>query len=352
MKKEIMIVTVFLAILIMLPMGTYVSQGRTEDSLSPPQLSIVNPGPSTNPSKWNASSTVRDLGSSNFLFFDNETTVGSTFFMNITIATNDTAALYGWGVGLVYDNTTLQFMSAFLPTDHVFDGAAKLGYTIIKPSAIPEDINDTFSILKWGASYIMGEDVWTFNGTGQLCQLQFRIRSTNVSSKFSFDPEWTAMYYWPAGQEIPQLGTGTFTYGIAPKPPLIGQPVQTPASNVQDGQPVRIQVNVTGVDAPVQNVTLYYTNDTTWFDEEMVFNSTTSLWEEEIPGFAITTNVNYKIVAFDNNGNMAVNDNQSAFYEYTVVPEFSGFAIFAIFAAVSFAAAMVAIKRKSRIAVR
>ncbi|MEM2105262.1 MAG: hypothetical protein QXV21_02170, partial [Candidatus Bathyarchaeia archaeon] len=34
-------------------------------------ISITNPGPDSYPTRWNASTTVRDLGTSNFIFYSN-----------------------------------------------------------------------------------------------------------------------------------------------------------------------------------------------------------------------------------------------------------------------------------------
>jgi hypothetical protein len=45
-------------------------------------------------------------------------------------------------------------------------------------------------------------------------------------------------------------------------------------------------------------------------------------WEGEIPGLPGGTNVTYKIIAYDNAGNLAVNDNAGHYYLYTVLPEF------------------------------
>jgi hypothetical protein len=84
--------------------------------------------------------------------------------------------------------------------------------------AVPEAVNITHAILKGGASYIMGDNVWTFNGTGTLAQLQFKIirevneTSPEVRSYFSYDPSWTKVYYGPSGQETPDFAKGLFVY--------------------------------------------------------------------------------------------------------------------------------------------
>ncbi len=184
------------------------------------QFSIINPGPSSYPSRWNASSTVRNYDANNFTFYSNETGVDSTFFMNVTV-TNVTN-LFGWGIGITYDNTTLQFIKAWLPPDNVFAGAVDAGATLITPSVVIAPIDATHQEIQWGASYIIPTPPWDFNGTGTLAQVEFQIiaevnsTNTQVSSSFTFDPAWTGVYFYPTGTEVPTLNTANFVYAWAP----------------------------------------------------------------------------------------------------------------------------------------
>jgi outer membrane protein assembly factor BamB len=190
----------------------------------PPIISILNPGPESYPSGWNASSTVRYVGTPDFVFYSNETSLGSTFFVNITV-TNVTD-LYAWGIGLVYDNTTLQFVNAWLPTDNVFNGATASGGTLIEAPAVVDTVplNSTYAILKWGCTFIQGSENWCFNGSGTLGQIEFKIIGAansmmpQITSTFTFDPDWTTLIYWPITYSLtydaraPLLGTGSFAY--------------------------------------------------------------------------------------------------------------------------------------------
>ncbi|MEM2151460.1 MAG: hypothetical protein QXR45_03750 [Candidatus Bathyarchaeia archaeon] len=54
----------------------------------------------------------------------------------------------------------------------------------------------------------------------------------------------------------------------------------------------------------------------------MNLNLTKVLYEAIIPGQEANTLVKYKIIAYDNAGNFAVEDNNMAYYAYTVIPEF------------------------------
>lgn len=103
--------------------------------------------------------------------------------------------------------------------------------------------------------------------------------------------------------------------------PTIGTPSRMPEGNVESDQKVRVLVNVTDSLSGVKDVTLSYDlNDTAvWVDLPMTFNSTTGLYEAAIPGESAYPLVRYKIMAHDNVGNQAVNDNQGDYYTYHVI---------------------------------
>ena len=100
----------------------------------------------------------------------------------------------------------------------------------------------------------------------------------------------------------------------------------SPSGDVYANQNVTVSVNVT--DNPggsgVKNVTLSYTvNNATWNDVSMSLNATSGLWAGIIPGQINGTLVQYKIRAFDNAGNLAINSNAGAYFSYLVIPEFT-----------------------------
>ncbi|MCX8171296.1 MAG: hypothetical protein N3E47_04930 [Candidatus Bathyarchaeota archaeon] len=105
--------------------------------------------------------------------------------------------------------------------------------------------------------------------------------------------------------------------------PLIGTLAQNPpADNVQPFQNVTVWVNVTDHESGVKNVTLSYSvDDYSWVNVSMTLNSTTWLYEAVIPGHSAGTLVKYKIIAYDNAGNFRIEDNNAAYYTYTVIPE-------------------------------
>jgi len=107
--------------------------------------------------------------------------------------------------------------------------------------------------------------------------------------------------------------------------PQITDITQEPQTNVQPDQVVKVTANVTDTESGVKNVTLWYTVDdgVTWESVEMAFNTTTGLWEAEIPGQSQNAQVKYKLEAYDNAENLTTEDNAGEYYTYTVVNEYA-----------------------------
>jgi len=122
-----------------------------------------------------------------------------------------------------------------------------------------------------------------------------------------------------------------FSTDLGPKPmeditpPVIGVPIQDPPPEmVMPYQNVTVSVNITDAESGVRNATLQYNlnSSATWSTVIMSYNSTSSLYYAKILGQSEGTYVKYKIVAYDNADNMAVEDNAGQYYGYTVIPEF------------------------------
>jgi len=106
-----------------------------------------------------------------------------------------------------------------------------------------------------------------------------------------------------------------------------------PEGDVEPNQKVKFMVNVTDSISGVKNVTLSYNLNIsiTWIDLPMTFNSTTGFYEATIQVQHANVFVKYKIIAYDNAGNIKVEDNAGQYYIYTVIPEFSSTLILAMF---------------------
>lgn len=206
-SKEILLLKTFSLVLLSL-LACYIEPAR--GLYQKPAFSIVNPGLDGYPSKWTASNVIRYLGTSVFTFYSNETSVDSTFFVNVTV--QNVTALRGWGIGIIYDSGSLANGSVWLPSDHVFSGAENVGNKIIPFGPAVDNFNATHKILKYGVTYVMN-NTWTFNGSGTLCQVQFKIVTPySAESYLSWDLEWTDVYYWPSGSEKPLVEVAHFKY--------------------------------------------------------------------------------------------------------------------------------------------
>jgi len=145
-----------------------------------------------------------------------------------------------------------------------------------------------------------------------------------------------------------------FSPSMGPKPmndttpPNIGTLSQEPPSdNVTQNKSVTVYVNITDAESGVKNATLQYNinNTATWTTIVMSCNSTSGLYYAMILGQSEETYVKYKIVAYDNAENMAVEDNAGQYYTYTVIPEFSSSLILLLVMVLSVLAVVLA-KRK------
>jgi len=104
---------------------------------------------------------------------------------------------------------------------------------------------------------------------------------------------------------------------------------------------VTIKVDVTDQQSGVLNVTISYRIDSgSWTNVSMSKFPGNNTWGGQIPGFPNGTEVQYKIIAYDNAENPTVDDNGGQYYVYTVIPEFPAtiflllFIIFTLVAAV------------------
>jgi len=115
-------------------------------------------------------------------------------------------------------------------------------------------------------------------------------------------------------------------------PPEISGLVQEPPENVPAYQNVMVTVNVTDSGSGLYNVTLWYSidNGTNWTHLTMTEISPNT-YQTTILGYEYCTWVTYKIIAYDNNGNPAINDNHGYHYIYHVIPEFPSALILPLF---------------------
>jgi hypothetical protein len=180
-------------------------------------FSVINPGPGSWAGSWTAETpSPAEIGTTNLTLHSPQTSVGNTFFVNITVS--NVQNMKSWGIGVIFDNTTLAYNGTRRPPDHVFKGVEDLGTSMIAPAVVVADYDATHKEIQWGCAYIMPDPPWTFNGTGVLCQLRFQvIAPVNAtypkwSTLLEFDPAWTAVYQHPSGTLTPDFANGRVKY--------------------------------------------------------------------------------------------------------------------------------------------
>jgi hypothetical protein len=341
------------ALILMIPNQVSV-RAQAQD---PSTMSIINPGPASAPDEWNATPRPGEIGGSSFTFYGPQTPVNSTFFVNVTIA--NAIAMRGWQIGLVYDNTTLAYVSAWLPTDHVFSVPQANGTWVFVFTKTVSDFDTTHKEVLCVSSYQVQDPPWdwTFNGTGVACQIQFKlVKPVNWTTMWTnvlyFDPEWTKIsrYDLPSpGIEFPNVAAGYVNYFYETAPPQIDTPIQTPTS-VPPNTAVLVSVNVTDPISGVKSVTLNYTTDNgnTWTSLTMTMNPTSGRYEASIPGEAAGTSVKYKIDASNYAGNSGTNNNAGSYFPYVVVPEFPATTTMLLVFAIASLTAVIARKHNKR----
>lgn len=105
--------------------------------------------------------------------------------------------------------------------------------------------------------------------------------------------------------------------------PTISAPTRVPATDVQENQEVKVSAKASDSISGVKNVTIHYTVDDgmNWHASVMNYNASVDAYEFTIPPQPSGTLMKFKIIAFDEAGNMAVNDNFGLFYSYQVPRE-------------------------------
>jgi parallel beta-helix repeat protein len=165
----------------------------------------------------------------------------------------------------------------------------------------------------WDDGYPSGGNYWSeytdvdqYSGPGQ-----------NITGS---DGIWDNPYIINAHNQDNYPFAGNWTWDV--EPPSISDLSQYPEIP-DDLETVTITVIVTDTESGVHNVTLSYSTDggENWTNVTMQ-KTTGDTYQGEILGQPAGTHVQYKIIAYDNIGNPAVEDNAGSYYVYTVIPEF------------------------------
>ena len=165
----------------------------------------------------------------------------------------------------------------------------------------------------WDNGYPSGGNYWSeYNGTDQFSGPNQNLTGSDGIGDTPYDIQidnhdrypFTTKWVWD--QTPPSITTIT-------QNPEIPDNLET----------VTIQAVVIDEESGVHNVTLSYSTDAggSWINVTME-KTTGDNYQAEIPGQPAGTHVQYKIIAYDNVSNTAVENNAGAYYVYTVIPEF------------------------------
>jgi len=142
--------------------------------------------------------------------------------------------------------------------------------------------------------------------------------------------------------------SSTHSYTVSDlTPPEIGTVDWTPEQPASNDT-VRVTANISEpVDASGVSKVLFSFMDYfgQWWNTTMTYDDATSLWNVIIPQQPHNTTVKFYMIAYDNAGNTAVEDNSGEYYLYTVIPEFPSFLVLPLFMIATLLAVMV-YKRK------
>jgi hypothetical protein len=106
-------------------------------------------------------------------------------------------------------------------------------------------------------------------------------------------------------------------------PPTITQINQSPSpDNVQPTDPVNVNTTVKDALSGVRNATLQWRTENDEWNAELMNRIAPDVYSGTIPALKNQTQVYYKIEAFDQAGNQAVEDDAGRYYTYQVVPEY------------------------------
>lgn len=242
---------------------------------------------------------------------------------NVTVWIYNVKNLFSFQFLLKVDDDLFNITRAWLPTTdekYIFYGKRSVA---LSPTFYDNDNDGALDGVLVGDS-LLGSDNKTGSGLLGIVELKILVvPSAPTISTLNINNEDTFILDPSLGDIRATITDGKCSFIKDSAPPTIGVPQQIPPPNeVPPKQAVTVKVGIIDIETGVKNATLYYTNNTIWYAVPMGFNVTSGLWEGIIPGFIANTRVKYKIEAYDNAGNKAMNDNAGEYFVYIVIPEF------------------------------
>ncbi|MGD8545429.1 MAG: cohesin domain-containing protein [Candidatus Bathyarchaeota archaeon] len=120
-----------------------------------------------------------------FLMFPEEISVNVNDTFSIIVGVENATDMFGWQVYLTFNSNMLNCTNVYLPFEHVFSYGTTVGSALIEYNAT-EFTNPLYRIMNnesWviAGNCFLGKNQSTFNGSGTLCHIEFRVTSMGVS---------------------------------------------------------------------------------------------------------------------------------------------------------------------------
>jgi glucose/arabinose dehydrogenase len=211
------------------------------------------------------------------------------------------------------------------------EGIAVIGGFVYRGSKMPR-LYGAYVYGDYGSGKIWA--LW-YNGTGTAANALLVDSTLNIAS-FGLD-EQNEVYISAFDGKIYQFKTSDTT------PPTIGAPFQVP-HNPLPNEEVKVTVTITDASG-IKSAILSYRSDDAWTNISMA-PAGDNVFSANLTAMSYQTFVEYKIIAYDNFNNLAVNDNQGLLYSYTVIPELSPWAIYAVLVGATLLTTIIMKKRK------
>jgi hypothetical protein len=127
-----------------------------------PAIAVVNVGNVDAPEKWTAG-PPRWVGTNLFSFYDNETQVGETFYIEVQL--DGAVDLFAWQFQLSFDPNLIECVGAWRPSHHIFEAHTSI--------LVPPFINNEQGYVLCGSTLLDGDS--GVSGDGTLAQVGFQI---------------------------------------------------------------------------------------------------------------------------------------------------------------------------------
>lgn len=252
---------------------------------------------------------------------------------------NDTQVLAEWGTGLVY-SFTHEYGQGRVYYQAAFENIPVVAVSDVSITPITPNYNESVvvsAIIQDGVGIDQAFLYYTLGGEWHNVSMN-RVDST-FSATIPMHPYGTLVEYKIyANDTVGRWAVSpTYSYTVSDLIPPEILTVDFPAEPTQNDT-VKVIANISEpVNASGISTVLFSFRDCfgQWWNTTMTYDGVSGLWNVILPQQPHNTTVKFYIVAYDNAGNVAIDDNSGEYYMYTVIPEFSSSVILLLALAVT-----------------